>query len=343
MKSIKDYISELSQTEWDYYSEIEYRELENPFTSRLSHKQFVIDYFKRSGKNKVLEFLDYIPERKLDNNRVKHTNSIFFLGILLYNKTNLYNEFFENLNTAEYRRFPFLWFLACLFHDFGFTVENDETAINGINNISDLKQKYSINNCLLQTNPKEVNQILFKEIENYFNYRISESKVIDHGIFAGLYFFDCLIKIRKKKIQQNDSSLFWGKELEEQYAQIATAIATHNIWLPKNDQHDIYKKYQLQKLIDNFKPIIFNDFPLLYVLGIVDTIDPMKTYMRQGFKPNEILENLELEFYENIIKIKNGSKSNLDFQKMTDNIKGLNDWLNIGIEYNKNELKLELR
>lgn len=250
MKSLKKYISELNQPEWDYYADLEYRNLENPFTSRLSHKKFVFNYFKRSGKNEVLEFLDYIPARELDNNRIKHTNSIFFLGILLYNKTNLYNDFFENLNTPEYRRFPFLWFLACLFHDFGFTIENDSMAINGINNLSDLKKKYSIDNCLLHSNPKEVNQTLFNEIENYFDYRINERKVIDHGIFAGLYFFDRLIKIRNKKIQQNDTTLFWGKELEEQYAQIATAIATHNIWLPKNDQLDIYKKHQLHELIN---------------------------------------------------------------------------------------------
>jgi hypothetical protein len=343
MKSLKKYISELNQPEWDYYADLEYRNLENPFTSRLSHKKFVFNYFKRSGKNEVLEFLDYIPARELDNNRIKHTNSIFFLGILLYNKTNLYNDFFENFNTPEYRRFPFLWFLACLFHDFGFTIENDSMAINGINNLSDLKKKYSIDNCLLHSNPKEVNQTLFNEIENYFNYRINERKVIDHGIFAGLYFFDRLIKIRNKKIQQNDTTLFWGKELEEQYAQIAAAIATHNIWLPKNDQLDIYKKHQLHELINKFKPISFNDFPILYILGIVDTIDPIKIYMREGFKPNEILTHLEFDFYENIVKIKNGNKSNLNFQKMTDSVKGLNYWLNVGIKFNKNELKLELR
>lgn len=64
--------------------------------------------------------------------------------------------------------------------------------------------------------------------------------------------------------------------------------------------------------------------------------------MREGFKPNEILTHLEFDFYENIVKIKNGNKSNLNFQKMTDSVKGLNYWLNVGIKFNRNELKLEL-
>jgi hypothetical protein len=299
-------------------------------------------YFKRSGKNNVLDFIKYLPNQKLNNNRIKHTNSIFFLGVLIYKKTNLQNDFFDNLNTAEYRRFPFLWFLSCLFHDFGFDIEKDSKAINGIKNISDLKNKYSIDNCLLNTKPKETNKILFASIENYFNYRLNNAKKIDHGIFAGFYFYDRLLKIRQEKILNHETTLFWGKELEEQYAQVATAIAVHNIWLPKEKDFEEYKKYNLDKIITDFKPIEFKDYPLLYILGIVDTIDPMKTYMRDEFTPKEILESIEIEFNENKVVFRNGKKSKLDFKKMTDSAIGLKNWLKVGIEFTDSELKLTL-
>jgi hypothetical protein len=343
MKSIKQHISELEQTDWDYYSEIGNRELENPFTSRLSHKSFVEKYFKRSGKGAVLDFINYLPNRELNNMRTKHTNSIFFLGVLLYNKTNLHSDFFENLNSAEYRRFPFLWFLSCLFHDFGSEIENKLKTIEEIDNLSDLKNRYSIDNCLLETKPKEIYKLLFNEIENYFNLRLKSRKKIDHGIFAGLYFYDRLVKIRESKSTDNEETLFWGEELEEQYAQVATAIAVHNIWLPNEEDLNEYKEYHLDNLITDFKPIEFKDFPLLYLLGIVDTLDPIKIYMRDGFEPNEILESLELRFNENQVIFKNGDKSKLDFKKMTNNADGLRGWMNVEIDYNDTVLKLTLR
>lgn len=77
MKSIKNHISNLNQTEWDYYSEVNTRTLNNPFTSRLSHIRFVSDYFKRSEKESVLEINKLLDRYKLSNNRLKHANQSF--------------------------------------------------------------------------------------------------------------------------------------------------------------------------------------------------------------------------------------------------------------------------
>ena len=171
---------------------------------------------------------------------------------------------------------------------------------------------------------------------------MNNAKKIDHGIFAGFYFYDRLLKIRQEKILNHETTLFWGKELEEQYAQVATAIAVHNIWLPKEKDFEEYKKYNLDKIITDFKPIEFKDYPLLYILGIVDTIDPMKTYMRDEFTPKEILESIEIEFNENKVVFRNGKKSKLDFKKMTNSAIGLKNWLKVGIEFTDSELKLTL-
>lgn len=343
MKSIKNHISNLNQTDWDYYSEGKTRTLNNPFTSRLSHIRFVSDYFKRSEKESVLEINKLLDSYKLSNNRLKHTNSIFFLGVLIYNNTNLHLNPLKSENTEGNKRFSFLWFLSCLFHDFAFEIENDEKAIEGINNLDDLKKRYSITNCLLETEPKEIYNVLFSVIENYFNYRLKEDKQIDHGILAGLYFFDRLVKNRMIKSEELEKTLFWGKELEEQYSQVATAISVHNIWLPEKINIKKYKDYGLDNLITNYNRIKFTDFPLLYILGIVDTIDPMKTYMRDGIKPNEILENIELQFSENTVTIKNGANSKMDFTKMTGNADKLKIWIDVDVDYNQTELKLTIK
>ena len=342
MKSFKQYLKEINQDEWDYYFDLDHKMLDNPFTTR-KHVDFVRRYFKRSGKNAVLDFIKILPKEKLDYNRTKHTNSIFFLGILLYRKTNLKHPYFDQINTPEYERFPFVWFLTCLFHDFGFTLENDPKTIKGVSNLNDLKRRYNIQNALLDHEPILVNQILFQNIENYFNYRLLESQKIDHGILGGIYFFDRLTKIRQERSRNFDETLFWGEELVEQYGLAANAIATHNIWLPKEDDVEKYKKYNLHSLVNDFTPISFNNFPLLYILGIVDTIDPIKAYSGYNLPPDEILRNINLNFEEDEFHIKNGESSRLDFNEILKRVDNLNGWLDLDIQSSKNEVILRLR
>lgn len=145
------------------------------------------------------------------------------------------------------------------------------------------------------------------------------------------------------KNEELEKTLFWGKELEDQYSQVATAISVHNIWLPEKKNIKKYKDYGLGNLITNYNRIKFTDFPLLYILGIVDAIDPMKTYMRDGIKPNEILENIELQFSENTVTIKNGANSKMDFTKMTENADKLKIWIDVDVDYNQAELKLTIK
>jgi len=343
MKSFKEHIKGLKQSDWDYYFELDHKKLNNPFTQKNFHVNFVKRYFKRSGKSKILDFINILPNRKLDYNRTKHTNSIFFLGVLLYKQTNLQHEYFDDINTAEYKRFPFLWFLSCLFHDFGFTIEKDKKAIEGISNLNDLITLHKIDNYLLNEEPIFMNKTLFGSIENYFNFRLKEHKKIDHGIFAGIYFYDRLTKIRIIKSQEFDDTLFWGEELNEQYAQAANAIATHNIWLAEPENIENYKAYNLDALTTNFEPVSFDNFPLLYILGIVDTIDPIKAFNDYKFPPDYILRNILFEFNGNEFRIKNHENSKLDFNEILKKVKNLDRWLAVDIITYDNEVKLTLR
>lgn len=144
--------------------------------------------------------------------------------------------------------------LTSLFHDYAYQIEKDEASINTILNLNSLKAEFQISNNLIDSRCVGDSAQLLNCCEDYFNYRRQEWNTIDHGIFAGIYLYDRLIKIRKLKSQNNEANLFWGKALEKQYALASSAIAAHNIWIPPKAQIKKYKQYNLESLI-KFKPI----------------------------------------------------------------------------------------
>lgn len=107
MKSILNHISELNQQSWDYYFELDNRHLGNPFTETISHTDFIKRYFTKGGKIDVLEQIDInIDDLKYPS----HTNSIFFLGILIYFKTYFIKKLKLNSRLADRNDFSFIWF-----------------------------------------------------------------------------------------------------------------------------------------------------------------------------------------------------------------------------------------
>ncbi|MFW5701244.1 MAG: hypothetical protein ACOCWM_06090, partial [Cyclobacteriaceae bacterium] len=260
MKSIKQHIVDLNQSDWDYYHDYATKILSNPFGGGNNHSNFIKEYFKRSGKEIVLELIDIKDKEIL---KAAHTNSIFFLGILIHKNTDLNNDYFTELNKAGYKEFPFMWFLTCLFHDFAMQQEVSEKLLKKIVDIDGLYKYYGIRHKLLEKRVKGISRPLFNHIRNYFLYRRFKHKKIDHGILAGIYFYDRLVKNRIIKERERNNDLFWGKELEKQYGQIAAAIATHNIWFPTDKTACDYIKFEMKELI-NVKPISLRNFPLLF-------------------------------------------------------------------------------
>lgn len=343
MKSLKKHFLEIQNSEWDYYSNFnEDNSLQIPFGTRTSHIKFIKEYFKKSGKGKVLDFIDLLPNKKLNNNRCKHTNSIFLLGILLFNKTFLRRYFFKNRNKPNYEEFPFIWFLTALFHDFGFDLERDFENLGQISTLKDLLVSLDIQNDLLKIGNQNVTPILFNNIENYFNYRLANNK-LDHGIVAGIYFYDRLVKIRKNKALKNDNNHLWDIELEKQYGLGSIAVAVHNIWIPNKKSEKEYRKFNLSQLIDDYKPISVEEFPLLYILGIVDTIDPIKALHNENTTIDYILKNLLLDFDDTSITIKKKEGANLNFKNLISKVEGLDKWLKLEMIVESDTLKIEMK
>ncbi len=336
MKSYYELIEELPKETWDYYHGINPTEiLENPFTTSADYNEFILKYFQRGGKEQVFDNDGiFINNLRLPN----HICSVFFLGILINYQTAFHEKNSLTTNDPGYSTFPFIWFLIALFHDNAYQME-DETKLKHINNLENLLTHFRIDNNLFEKKVKKCKNLLDVRCR-YFLFRKEKFGVVDHGILGGLLLYDRLVKIRSLKKTQNKDNLFWGIKLVNQYKLAANAISIHNIWIQPND---ICKEYNLEELI-NFVPVKFKDFPLFYILGIVDTIEPLKLFNKnRNLDDKYILDNVKYSFAKNSMKISVNEDSNLEFSKYISQVKYLKGWLDIEVLIEDNLIVLKFK
>ena len=340
MQTLLDAYIGLGHDKWDYYHEHRNEaNISNPFVlanNAAGHHRFIRNYFKHSGKEMALE--QFAGYQKMTDSRAIHTNSVFFLGVLIRGNTMLRSSLFdERRSKIGYPVFPFVWFLSTLFHDFGMQLEESLNEFQDMETLSGLFQHFNVEHSLLEHLPVKGDQDLFRMIEPYYLYRIGNQR-IDHGIMAGIYLYDRLVKIRREKKRFNDSKLSWHHSLEKQYAAAAAAMACHNIFtVPINEPvADIYRNYSLDYLIQpSFREITAQSYPLLFLFGLVDTIDPIKLYMRRGMEPAEILTGLEIGFSRNSVKFGATQGSSIDLIPLAEKIESLRGWLAVRYDYSR--------
>lgn len=137
----------------------------------------------------------------------------------------------------------------------------------------------------------------FNTILDYLEYYKINGKEgrYDHGIVGGLWFYDSAIKnyiqmyyetqmYNQKIIDPRDfismNHRHFSSEQIIVFEFIADCIISHNIWTPSTSEvNEKYKKCGLSQLTEgNYKKLSMNDNPILYLLAIVDTIEPLKIY-----------------------------------------------------------------
>lgn len=367
MSSLYDLFKEIYEdnSKWDYYEVFTHNkpDFEELFTNPDEAKSFILNYIKNGAK-------DYSPTLNLEytsilsKERAIHTVSIFFLGVYLYNlddnniinksiNIKIKNRVYSVNNKPDKDRiikvtFAYFWFLICFYHDMVFEIESTPPLI------SDLFNTILTNNLnLSEPIYKDSVPNLYKDIwKNYLYFRLSCGK-IDHGIFGGFLFYNDMEKkyneAQKNGKQENGfityKDLTWSKEiLEEVHGYVAWIIIAHNIWyIDKNDRnYSAYKKYNLKKLINVKKRKIgIDNHPLLLLLCLVDTIDPIKCF--KEISPKEVLANIELSLHKNEIVILFKKKLLENCNKICDNINSMMKWLRIDclkIENYKNSKNL---
>lgn len=341
MEKLLDKINEIPQNQWDYYFGHSNREFNKPRFDKKNHAEFIKAYFKRSGKGNI--FKNYFEIKNSLLLRSTHTVSIFFLGILIFFNTKIRKSMNWGGNQPEYDIFPFIWFLTCLFHDFGYDYEiGTKKYLSKIWDIDSLKKLLKIKYNLLDKNINYIPDDLYQSIRKYFLYKRVMRKEIDHGIVAGIYLYDKLVKNRhyKKRKAKNDDDLYWGKHLDSEYALAGATIAIHNIWLPDNKSIKFYKQFELDCLI-NRAPISLNEAPLLFLLGLVDTIDPIKLYDENNTEV-EIMNGILIECFESEIRLSVSVDSKLNFNDLKNRCNTLKPWLQVQVLSNDSQVCIKL-
>ncbi len=334
MISLLEHIKDLELHEWQYYTKD--GKSTNPFLDN-SYDTFISNYLSDGWKQSILKKFEFT----IGKDREIHTISVFFLGCLFYKNLD-----FEQLNFKRddgEDQFYFIWFLASLMHDYSYEYEKHyckyKDKFNDIDSfIKYITNKQSFEHNFLTDYSTTQNQekifLLHNNIANYFKYRYNEHCKIDHGITAGILLYDSLVSNRLQQEKENnpDNNRYWGKELDLFYWIASNAIATHNIWKPKKEDTDTktkYIKYGMTNLTDgSVFPISLADSPFLFLLGLVDTLDPVKTF--DCVDPAYVLENILIEFEnQHTIEIQNADDSKLDFSKLVKKVNELEKWLDI--------------
>lgn len=184
-------------------------------------------------------------------------------------------------------------------------------------------------------------------ITRYMNYCINERHRVDHGIVGGLLFYDRMIKnymiayissINNENTNLNLSDFHYRSRhfCEEQltiFSYISDCILSHNIYKQSPKNRGIYEKYLLENLLEeNFKTITYESNPLLYILAISDTMDPIKTYQQNSvnLSAQEIAEAINIEYIPGGRSLTFSSSSNIiDINILYQKAKGLTDWTSV--------------
>ena len=324
MTTLFEHIEGLHELNWNYYAfSRNNRTLQKPFVSTISTVDFIEQYFTKGGKKNAMEDFEL---GTFGRQRADHTVSIYFLGLLLFYGTKIKERVFFDGDTSElYEFFQFIWFVTCLSHDTAFYKEHDQGLYKSCPTIAALKKHLSIDHDLSKLKVQRVPQDMFALCETYYSFRHKHSqfKATDHGIYAGMLMYDRLVKNRIRKKAEGDNALFWGDNLDPQYAYAAATVAVHNMWLPHEKDYLLYEKHGLRDLIGR-TAIKFDEAPLLFLLGLVDTIDPVKAY--PCVSPEFVLRHVHLTFKEKqqfTITI----SEPLNFEIMSAKAIYLRDWL----------------
>lgn len=341
MKEISQIYREIftDHSSWRYYSKMN----TNPFESDYATKEFISRFIELSGKANENPLYENI--NKLENKRIRHIVSIFFLGTYLYYNVKSIKESidkviarFKKQNPYSRIEFSFIWFLICLFHDLGYSIEDHENYTD-FDDFINGKVKYFLK--------ERVGVPSFYEdvYQNYFNYRINSRnyflKKPDHGICGGIILFNKLNEILLSKQNNiNSEGLSWNKKLLNIYRYASWVILSHNIFFIRKGDIDeqIYKDNNLEALIlDNGQTskIDLKKHGFLYLFMLVDTIDPIKK-----FETFENLSMIKCNIENNLItlEIENDNMRIEYFNKVQE----LKQWLISDIKEENNSLKIKI-
>lgn len=209
------------------------------------------------------------------------------------------------------------------------------------------------NNGILVKKSLYEKETIFKYLE--FCKMYHDIKHYDHGIVGGFWLYDSWYRnyCKKYALQQNIEGiidfdnftyrgLHFSKEQHYIFAYLADCIISHNIWPATESTNEMYKKCGLEELtLEKFRKIHFEDNPILYILALVDTIEPVKIYDGLNLTVDEIWRGVEIIFRPDKVNIKLLDKR-MPFERIARKVIGLNKWIDVEYSIDSKSEEIEI-
>lgn len=298
-----------------YYDDSPNGYVEN-FSLEVSAKKFIENYFVDGIKRDIVgEFFSTASESMLF--RSEHMRSVFLLGILLFDSVSVINSYIcqflasnIQINTRDNPRniFLYIWYLACLSHDVGYCYENGE-------------READINLMDIGADVPGIPQELLRSVLSYYdlkrNTKLLGGKACqDHGISGGKKVDSILRELHNHdspiEVKDGNAVRTFSKDIYLNLVRIATyCVMTHNMFLAfkGSREENTYNSNGLDQLVcERNKSIISpSRNPFLFLLCLVDTIEPIKLFIDEADANNatfrsrilKILRSINLNFNDN--------------------------------------------
>lgn len=339
METLSQIYSDIAnkKNSWCYYNNPTFT-IDKAWEKEKDAYCFIKKYFEYGGKLGLLERLYYNQRKNEYLDRAPHIVSAYLLGIYLGREMGI--SYFTTNDGSHSFDFLYLWFISCLYHDYGYLLEkNPSSYMDSVSRdgIPGFKKHYSIDyfcDKVFQTFSKE-------DINLYLKCRAGEDK-LDHGITGGLLLYDSLRKMFEQswsnripdRNETRESFHIWsgGRELHLSkndfgiYAMIADAVICHNIY------NGTLIRYR--KTVSNYDTVTrkanIQDDALYFILSLTDTLEPIKRHQTL----DSILVSYNKEKMNLTVAVNNKMK---DEKEYLDQIDELQDWLDVSITRRRNK------
>ena len=268
------------------------------------------DVYNKGGKE-ISTFVE-----KLKDLRLYHTISCFLLGISLYDRSKFIKDSIDRClekikdsgdDNAPSNTFLFAWMLTCIYHDFGYAYEEGNKKF--------VEKDYPVGqafNCGDDFIPK-ANQKSMKDYGQFCKCRLGH---LDHGIYGG----------RKLLLDLSQNNSHYDR-FKGYYHLAAQTIMCHNMFYCKEDDNNLpcYKGKNMSELIrgKNEHKREFKNHPMLYLLSLVDNIEPTKR-----FKNVDILNDMYLSISDDEkLIVKTPQMTDELCKQYIDSLDEMNTWL----------------
>ncbi|MDD3712622.1 MAG: hypothetical protein PHZ28_03895 [Candidatus Izemoplasmatales bacterium] len=346
-----------------YYNKyFDYLGLKDLVANNSIATNFIMEYFYTGGKASL-----FANQQELT--RVKHVIMSYLLGVMILENTNLKQKFHnylkktlnltENFIDDKNDNALYFWYLTSLFHDFGYIYENKLTTM-GLedNERSDIFMNSTSVNGQVYNFRMNTNRFPVNTYHKYYLYAFKNLKIHEHGFLGGNMMFN---RMKENLVQKMKSESLIGKTLSVKpfiseglhwsinhldiYRMLSFVVMEHNIW--RLDDESLAREYGLDNLLgDNYKRIDPENETLLFLLSLVDAMEPFKKFDNEIGKKSlnfevflNFLRNTRIEFEENKIKISNFTQDIL-FKEMENSVRDIKKWMNV--EYKKGSYSFEI-